>query len=199
LSLLGLVVGIGVAVGGIAYAAIPDANGVINSCYSKSTGGLRVAERATDCRSGETALSWNQQGRVGPTGPQGPAGPANPTFVSEQEATFANEEDRTVSFDGPGVPAGEYTLQISVAPFTTFGDTAADVSCAVQPLSSGTSLADYAHLDRAAGVSGATFSWIQHGLSGGTGPLGRVNCSVVSGDGTGFLGFHSVIVATKIK
>jgi hypothetical protein len=49
------------AAGGVTYAAIPDANGVIHACYSKQ-GALRVidteANPAQRCRANETALDW---------------------------------------------------------------------------------------------------------------------------------------------
>lgn len=62
--------------GGAAYALIPQ-DGIISGCYAKSTGVLRVIDAAvSSCRTGETALSWNQQGVQGPQGPEGPEGPA---------------------------------------------------------------------------------------------------------------------------
>jgi hypothetical protein len=57
---------------GVAYATIPDAQGVIHACY-KASGNLRVIGSGS-CGSGETALDWNQSGPPGPTGPHG--GPA---------------------------------------------------------------------------------------------------------------------------
>jgi hypothetical protein len=35
---------IGLAAAGIAYASIPDANGVIHGCYSKDNGSLRAID-----------------------------------------------------------------------------------------------------------------------------------------------------------
>jgi hypothetical protein len=62
--------------GGAAFATIPNA-GVINACYAKSGGSLRVIDASvTNCKSGETALAWDEHGAVGPVGPPGPAGPA---------------------------------------------------------------------------------------------------------------------------
>ena len=64
---------------GIAYATIPDANGVISGCYQKSGGSLRVIDGSvTNCAKSETALNWNVQGAQGPAGPPGPAGPQGP-------------------------------------------------------------------------------------------------------------------------
>jgi hypothetical protein len=52
-----------VALGGVAYATIPDSNGTIHACYRKGSGNLRVVESATECHSSESALAWNQEGR----------------------------------------------------------------------------------------------------------------------------------------
>ena len=90
--LAGMIAALGVlGAGGVAYAAIPDPQGVINACYKKGgllqePGALRVSD--TGCRSTELPLAWSQRGPAGPqgapgpqgaqgeVGPQGPAGPA---------------------------------------------------------------------------------------------------------------------------
>ena len=51
---------------GVAYAAIPDANGVIRACYSRSGGALRVSDNGT-CKSTEISLTWNNVGPAGLT------------------------------------------------------------------------------------------------------------------------------------
>jgi hypothetical protein len=57
---------------GVAYATIPDGNGVIHGCYAKSGGALRVIDASVrNCPKSETALSWNVQGIQGPQGPPG--------------------------------------------------------------------------------------------------------------------------------
>lgn len=68
------------AIGGIAYAAIPGANGVINGCYSKQLGVLRVIDSAAGktCTSLENPISWNSHGPAGPPGMQGPPGERGP-------------------------------------------------------------------------------------------------------------------------
>jgi hypothetical protein len=58
-------------IGGIAYAAIPDANGVIHGCYHNVSGNLRVVDPATSCLPSETAITWNQSGQQGPPGLSG--------------------------------------------------------------------------------------------------------------------------------
>jgi hypothetical protein len=55
-----------IAIGGVAFATIPDSSGTIHGCYQKGVGSLRVVESAADCRTNETAISWNQEGRPGP-------------------------------------------------------------------------------------------------------------------------------------
>lgn len=57
-----------------AWAAIPSGN-VIDSCYQKSNGMLRVLDPATDeCRPSERALAWNVQGPIGNKGEKGEKG-----------------------------------------------------------------------------------------------------------------------------
>jgi hypothetical protein len=64
--------------GGIAYASIPDAAGVIHGCYRTSTddqkGQLRVVDEPANCRSNEQPIEWNQRGAAGPPGPTGQDG-----------------------------------------------------------------------------------------------------------------------------
>ena len=58
-------------VAGLAYATIPN-SGVINGCYTKSGGTLRVIDASvTNCTKTETALAWNVQGAQGIQGTQG--------------------------------------------------------------------------------------------------------------------------------
>jgi hypothetical protein len=51
-----------VALGGVAYATIPDSSGAIQACFNKVNGNLRAVESASDCRSSESPLTWSQQG-----------------------------------------------------------------------------------------------------------------------------------------
>jgi Phage Tail Collar Domain/Collagen triple helix repeat (20 copies) len=65
--------------GSIAWATVPDANGVIHGCYSKATGKLRVTDAANaklkPCSmSREVAVEWSRQGATGAAGPAGAAG-----------------------------------------------------------------------------------------------------------------------------
>jgi len=77
--LVGVVVG--AVGGGVALAAIPDSSGVINGCYQKNVGNLRVIDPSAgdSCRPSEIGISWSQTGPQGPPGPQGPKGDTGAT------------------------------------------------------------------------------------------------------------------------
>lgn len=94
--LVGAVAGAALA-GGAAFAAIPDSNGVINGCYQKNVGNLRVIDPSAgdSCRPSEIPISWSQTGPQGATGPAGPTGPQGPK--GDTGATGAQ---------GPAGPAG---------------------------------------------------------------------------------------------
>jgi tail collar domain len=68
------------ALGSIAWAAIPDIGGTVHGCYDKASGQLRVTDPQSNtpkaCSGKEAALDWNLRGIQGLPGPQGPAGPA---------------------------------------------------------------------------------------------------------------------------
>ncbi|MDQ1687241.1 MAG: hypothetical protein QOK42_216 [Frankiaceae bacterium] len=69
--------GAGVAMLGavaLSWAQIPGPDGVIHSCYTRSSGAIRILDSTQTCSSKETSLNWNQSGPVGPTGPKGDAG-----------------------------------------------------------------------------------------------------------------------------
>jgi hypothetical protein len=66
--------GIMLVAGAAAYAQQSNVEEVINGCYHKNQGMLRVVESADDCRPPELPISWNQQGIQGETGAQGPQG-----------------------------------------------------------------------------------------------------------------------------
>jgi hypothetical protein len=74
-----------VMAGVVAYASIPDANGIIHACYKRSSGTLRIIENAEQCRENETSLTWNQTGPQGPAGVVGPAGLQGPAGPQGQE------------------------------------------------------------------------------------------------------------------
>lgn len=90
-----------VVAGGVAYATIPDANGVIHGCRNRQVGVLRVIDSArSTCLSSETALDWNQTGTPGPQGPPGEPGPEGP-----------QGPQGPLGDQGPQGPAGEQGRQ----------------------------------------------------------------------------------------
>jgi hypothetical protein len=77
------------ALGGVSYAAIPDADGTIHGCYDTSqqlngASPLYVVDKAVtpSCPAGRSApmtgLDWNGKGVPGPPGPEGPKGDSTP-------------------------------------------------------------------------------------------------------------------------
>ncbi|MFL5955743.1 MAG: hypothetical protein ACJ76I_16725, partial [Gaiellaceae bacterium] len=65
--------------GALAFASIPDSNGTIHACYSKTSGAVRIIDFPTqNCTATENPISWSQTGPTGPTGPSGPTGPTGP-------------------------------------------------------------------------------------------------------------------------
>jgi hypothetical protein len=76
ITLFSIVVALGALGATVAFAQIPDSDGVIHACYHTGNGGIRVVNDATECTSGESPLDWYQAGAAGAQGPPGPAGPA---------------------------------------------------------------------------------------------------------------------------
>jgi hypothetical protein len=127
----GVVLG-AVLAGGVAYAAIPDSNGVINGCYQKKVGNLRVIDPSAGqtCRHSEVPIRWSQTGPQGPAGPQGPtgdtgatgpAGPAGsgqPTVyqgdIKNQSIVLGPQSNSTHIVDTPPLPVGTYLVSYSV-------------------------------------------------------------------------------------
>ena len=136
----------------IAFASIPGPDGVIHGCYAKPGDALRVIDSATQCKSGETSLNFNQtgpqgpQGLVGPAGPQGPngpqgttgatglTGPAGTAGTSEAYVVFGNGSINVYTTQvilSKDVPAGSYIIhaQFEVNNDT---DTAHRVFCGIR-------------------------------------------------------------------
>ncbi len=102
-QLLAAVVGAVIAsmLAGVAWAAIPDAGGVIHGCYKKNQLALRVADSPSDCKANEVAISWNQQGPKGDPGLIGPAGPKGDTGDKGDKGDTGDQGPQ-----GPQGPAG---------------------------------------------------------------------------------------------
>jgi len=74
LSTVGLILcGVGL------YPSIPGAGGVIDGCFKKSGGTLRVVDGPVEqCTSNELPVNWNQVGLPGATGAPGAPGAVGP-------------------------------------------------------------------------------------------------------------------------
>jgi hypothetical protein len=117
-----VVVVVAIAVGGIAYASIPDANGVIHGCYNTDTGALRVFGKSKDfqqCNAGEKALDWSQTGPTGATGATGPTGAVSSAFLTAfTTADVTVAAGAAVPFDA--VPLASGISSTGIPAFTTF-------------------------------------------------------------------------------
>gem|GEM_PF-1946371 len=94
LILIGLTVVMTIMFSSVAMAqpAAPDGN-VLNGCYQKINGQLRIVSSPSQCNPSEISVSWNivgpqgLAGSQGPPGPQGPAGPEGPAGPQGSEGT----------------------------------------------------------------------------------------------------------------
>jgi Collagen triple helix repeat (20 copies) len=106
------------AAAAVAYGQIPAPDGTIWSCYTKSTGTIRIIDSGASCKQGETSLQWNQRGPAGATGPQGNAGPVGPAGATGSQgpkgdpgANGASGPQGPKGDTGPAGPAGATGLQ----------------------------------------------------------------------------------------
>jgi len=79
----------------------------INACVTDN-GQMRIVGDATACKRGETPLTWNVQGPVGPIGPQGSKGDTGP--MGPQGATGPIGQPGPVGPEGLQGPEGERGL-----------------------------------------------------------------------------------------
>lgn len=109
-------------VAGIAWAAIPGADGVIQGCYDHG-GNLKVVS-ALPCPKNWTPLAWNQQGvpgkdgadgtngTNGADGKDGEPGPPGPSasFTNYGDGVHTIGAGLTQTVAGVTIPAGSYVL-----------------------------------------------------------------------------------------
>jgi len=106
---VGAVIG-AVLAGGAAFAAIPDSTGVINGCYQKNVGNLRVIDPSAgdNCRLSEVPISWSQTGPQGPQGPKGDTGATGPQGPKgDTGATGPQGPKGDTGATGPQGPKGD--------------------------------------------------------------------------------------------
>src|SRR3954447_24020517 len=110
------------AVGGAAYATIPDSGGVIHACYHVNgdrqlagNGSVRLIDpngsgnkNTTSCKKDEVALDWNRTGPTGPQGAKGSKGDTGPTgpkgSKGETGPTGPKGDTGSKGDDGPAGP-----------------------------------------------------------------------------------------------
>jgi hypothetical protein len=181
-------------VAGVSYASIPDAGtGLIHSCYSTTTGAMRVnnVAKTPSCHTGEAALTWYK-------------GAPAPTSVSGQVATdsgiqfVAHSSGLQVSvtcepfINGTSVVSAEVT-PIGNAGFWGWG-TGSDDNTTVRPahISAG---ADGAPRTISDSESGTTMSLdVVATASGGPTKYTRFDISVVEGS---MCNYHIMIIPSS--
>ena len=110
--LVGGIAGAFLAGGAAGIAAIPDSSGVINGCYQKNVGNLRVIDPSAggECRPPEIPISWSHTGPQGPAGPAGPQGPRGETGATGAQGPVGpagpKGDTGATGAQGPAGPAG---------------------------------------------------------------------------------------------
>jgi hypothetical protein len=119
LGALGVLAVIGLVVGGIAFATIPDSSGVIHGCYSKNNGALRVIDDSvSQCSNKENALNWNARGT------------SHAYHASDPTVIALSTTPTTIL--SLNLPAGSYVV---VGKTNTFGLVNYNVSCTLDAAS----------------------------------------------------------------
>lgn len=144
---------------GAATAAIPSLNGEIKSCYSTSSGAMRVidGDAGATCKATEQALNFNQKGPQGPAGPKGATGAQGPAGPSYARANYkgGSYHDVPTSYTTLAelqLPKGHHTVQakLTAIAFETMGiSTWARVTCRViqQSANNAQTLIDYSQAE----------------------------------------------------
>ena len=120
-----------VAVGGVAYATIPDSEGAIHGCFQKNSGSLRVVESVGECRTSEREISWNQRGEPGPPGSGVVTRMRSGPVVFEGTGSSSAPEEKEVSLSGSTWTQGPDEFQEIVGQVDT--DTPCSGASAVRP------------------------------------------------------------------
>jgi hypothetical protein len=105
---IGLVIGAALA-GGVGYAAatVIGGAGVIQGCYKKENGQLRVVGSASECLASESPINWNVQGVNGDKGDTGPQGPKGDTGDRGPQGFAGPQGPQGAKGDiGPSGPVG---------------------------------------------------------------------------------------------
>jgi hypothetical protein len=186
---------------GIAYATIPDSNGVIHACYQTLKGSLRVVDSTASCSNGEAPLSWNQTGPPGPPGVQGPPGPSGSShaYTDSNSQWQAGLSPNATTITQLTLPAGDYVVSAtgSVVKNGIFDTTGSDndVKCVIDDPNDNAVAASEA---TASGDYTAAVPYMLVGtVSLTTGGTITVDCATLTGSVASEVDFNS-LVATKV-
>ena len=206
-TLLALVIIGALVLGGIAYANIPDAGGVIHGCYKKSSpnqGTLRVidTEKAQTCLSSETSLSWSQTGPQGPQGIQGPQGPSGSSHAysdtNNAALTLVSPNSHTIT--QLTLPAGNYVVAatgsvVQSGTFNTLGS-ANDVKCSLNDPNDNAVTASEATADEPNYTDAVPYTLVATMSLSSSGTI-TVDCATLTGTVGAEVDFNS-LVATQV-
>src|SRR5262245_12452057 len=137
-----------IAAGSVAFAAVPDGNGVIHGCYGKPgtthAGYLRAIDTAQgmSCASSENPLDWNQtgapglpgqKGEKGDKGDKGDPGPSTPpaAYISRADSQHILpllDSNPTALIGTLHLKAGNYAVLIKAHASTYSGEISARCS-----------------------------------------------------------------------
>ena len=181
--LLGGVVAALALAGGIAYATIPDANGVIHGCRKTGSGLLRVIDAdVASCKPGEARLNWNQQGVQGPPGPPGPSAQVDALYANSNAFVQLPGTFRTIL--SLSLPAGSWLVNGTVN-LGNFSGKRVPVLCA---LSGANSVLSVAGLASFPGAGGDALTLPLSGIAD-LSSAGTVELQCLSNTGTSAQGF----------
>jgi hypothetical protein len=201
------IVGTLLAVGGIAYATIPDGGGVIHGCYQKNQGSLRIIDTGTSqtCSSSESPLNWSQTGPQGQQGPQGVQGPQGPSGSSHAYSTFNEVSQTQISPNSNTItkltlPAGDYVVWAtgSVVKSGIINTTGSDndVKCALDDPDDNAVTASEATANGLDYTDAVPYTLVA-AVSLPSGGTITVDCTTLTGTVNSELDFNS-LVATKV-
>jgi hypothetical protein len=180
---LGLGLVLALAAGG-GYAVAASNNKTITVCADKQTGVLHLKTRGR-CKTGQTRVSWNQQGPQGPQGAQGPQGSQGAQGVQGVQGVQGTRGPAGVSVwadvaDNGSVIAGQ-GIAVQRMQAGTYQVTITDPACALGANAPVVSVSDAAP----GSVQGGLFPVAWYGVNGGNHQF-MVFTGVVSGPAVTF-------------
>ena len=109
--------------GGIAYATSHSSGEEISGCIKKANGLLRIVRSTTDCKAGETPISWPAEGAKGYrfiwSAP--PSANIEVTAVGTGNIGFPAEGESETDLFRFDLPAGNYFLGVTVEAYKSSG------------------------------------------------------------------------------